>query len=553
MNKINITLKDNTTTCSTGTPVADLLTESTDSNGLPFIAALVNNNVASLSYPLAVNSTIEFISAANPHGWRIYRNSLCFLLGKAVNDIFPNAEFAIEHSFGDGLFCSINIDGNHKISKDQLQKIEERMRELVDADAPIERRKISFTDAIEIFESCGMPEEMNLLRYRNPPHIVLNLCDKFWAIAHNPLVQRTGVLKDFKLIHYPPGFVLQLPQQANPTAVPEFKDQPHLFNIFQEHKKWGRILNVTTVGKLNQITANGKISDFIRTAEALHNKKLSNIADAIASRSDELRVVLIAGPSSAGKTTFSKRLATHLHVNGLQPVTISTDDYFVGEANNPLDENGKPDYEHIEAVDIKGFNHDIMQLINGDPIPVRRFNFEKKCPEFLKEQIQLKPNQILVIEGIHGLNPRLTEAIPAQRKFKIYVSALTQLNLDSNNRISTTDNRLLRRMVRDHQFRGHSAIDTIRMWPMVRRGEQRWVFPFQKEADATFNSALDYELAVLKPFVEPLLMQIKPSDPEYAESRRLTGFLMNFLAVPQTVVPNDSILREYIGGSVLEY
>jgi uridine kinase len=310
---------------------------------------------------------------------------------------------------------------------------------------------------------------------------------------------------------------------------------------------------VTTEGKLIQITANVKISDFIRTAEALHNKKLSNIADAIAVRSDELRVVLIAGPSSAGKTTFSKRLATHLHVNGLQPVTISTDDYFVGEANNPLDENGKPDYEHIEAVDIKGFNNDIMQLIKGDPIPVRRFNFEKKCPEFLKEQIQLKPNQILVIEGIHGLNPRLTEAIPAQRKFKIYVSALTQLNLDSNNRISTTDNRLLRRMVRDHQFRGHSAIDTIRMWPMVRRGEQRWVFPFQKEADATFNSALDYELAVLKPFVEPLLMQIKPSDPEYAESRRLTGFLMNFLAVPQTVVPNDSILREYIGGSVLEY
>ena len=261
----------------------------------------------------------------------------------------------------------------------------------------------------------------------------------------------------------------------------------------------------------------------------------------------------MAGPSSAGKTTFSKRLTTHLRVNGLHPLTLGTDDYFVGEDRNPVDADGKPDYEHIEAVDLEAFNRDLLDLVNGRPITVRRFDFETKKPMHLAETMQLRKDQVLIIEGIHGLNPRLTEMIPPERKFKIYVNALTQLNIDADNRISTTDNRLMRRMVRDHQFRGHSPLETLRMWPMVRRGEEAWVFPFQQAADATFNSALDYELAVLKPFIEPLLMQIKPSDPEYAESRRLTGFLLNFLPIPEDFVPPSSILREYIGGSALEY
>jgi len=554
MNKINIEvigLPDRI--CDVGTSVFEFMISEFDDDGQPFIAAVVNNELVSLTYTLSVNSEIKFVTAASLNGWRIYRHSLCVLLGKAINDLFPDSEFSVEHSFGPGLFCSFALNGIAGIEKDDLTKIENHLRELVIENHPIERRKISFVDAVEIFESSDMIEELNLLRYRNPPHIVVNVCDGYSALAHRPLVQRTGVLEYFRLIHYPPGFVLQLPVVGSPSKVPVFEDQPHLFKIFQEHKRWGRILGLTSVGKLNQITAEGEVSDFIRTSEALHDKKIGRIADQITGGPDSIKVILIAGPSSAGKTTFAKRLATHLRVNGLRPLTLGTDDYFVGKDNNPIGEDGKPDYEHIEAVDIEGFNKDLMDLIDGKPIRRRRFDFENKCPEYLDEKLQLKDDQVLMIEGIHGLNPRLTEAIPAKRKFKIYVSALTQLNLDANNRISTTDNRLIRRMVRDHKFRGHTALETLRMWSMVRHGEEKWVFPFQKEADATFNSALDYELAVLKPFVEPLLMQVKPSDVEYAESRRLTGFLLNFLAISDERIPQNSILREYIGGSTLEY
>ena len=554
MNKINIKVIGlPSLICDIGTSVFNLMPSESDDNGQPFIAALVNNELVSLTYTLSVNSEIKFVTAASLNGWRIYRRSICVLLGKAIHDLFPDADFSVEHSFGPGVFCSFALNGVAGIEKGDLIKIEDHLHELVSENHPIERRKISFVDAVEIFESCDMLEELNLLRYRNPPHIVVNVCDGYSTLAHRPLVQRTGVLEYFKLIHYPPGFVLQLPVAASPSKIPVFEDQPHLFRIFQEHKRWGRILGLTSVGKLNQLTAEGKVPGFIRTAEALHDKKIGCIADQIATGLDSIKVILIAGPSSAGKTTFSKRLATHLRVNGLRPLTLGTDDYFVGKDRNPIGEDGKPDYEHIEAVDLDAFNKDLMDLIDGKPIRRRRFDFENKCPEYLDEQLQLENDQVLIIEGIHGLNPRLTKEIPSERKFKIYVNALTQLNLDANNRISTTDNRLMRRMIRDHQFRGHTALETLRMWPMVRRGEQKWVFPFQKEADATFNSALDYELAVLKPFVEPLLMQVKPSDLEYAESRRLTGFLLNFLAIQDELIPQNSILREYIGGSTLEY
>jgi uridine kinase len=542
-----------TTTCDAGTVVSELMPTAVDDQGLPFVAALVNNDVVSLSYPLSVNSAVTFVTAANPHGWRVYRRSLSFLLAKAIHDIYPNVEFSVEHSIGPGLFCNFSLGGKQGIDAAALQRIAAHMHALVAQDHTIERRKVGFLDAVREFETCGLVEKRDLLQHRNPPHIVVHWCDGFCDLAHGPLAASTGELKHFQLIPYPPGFVLQLPERIAPTTIPPFEDQPHLFQIFQEHKSWGRILGVTTAGKLNAITYQGEVSSFIRTAEALHEKKLARIADMITEREAPVRVILIAGPSSAGKTTFANRLSTHLRVNGFKPITLGTDDYFVGEDRNPLDADGKPDYEHVEAVDLPAFNQDLLSLIDGRSIRRRHFNFEKKQPEYSDESIELHEDQVLIIEGIHGLNPRLTEMVPAGRKFKIYVSALTQLNIDANNRISTTDNRLLRRLIRDHQFRGHSPLETLRMWNMVRRGEKRWVFPFQQEADATFNSALDYELAVLKPFVEPLLMQIKPSDPEYAESRRLTGFLLNFLAISEELVPQDSILREYIGGSALHY
>ncbi len=518
---------------------------------LPWVAALVNNDLVSLTYPLTVNSEVRLITAANPHGWRVYRWSVCYLLAKAVRDVAPQVTFAIEHAFGPGLYCSFN--NGTPLTLETIGRIKDRMHALIRANLPIERRKVSFLDAVHTFEKEGLDEKLHLLQYRNPPRVVIHLCEGFCDLAHGPLTPTTGMLANFELIPYPPGFILQLPTLEAPATVPPFKDQPHLFQIFREHKNWGRILGVTTVGRLNRIAFSGLVERFIHTAEALHEKKLAKIADQITERQTPIRMVLIAGPSSAGKTTFAKRLTTHLRVNGLEPLTIATDDYFVGDGLNPLDSDGKPDYEHIEAVDLNAFNRDLLSLTEGRSITVRRFNFETRQPELSGETMQLGRDQVLIIEGIHGLNPRLTAMIPSEQKFRIYVNALTQLNVDSHNRISTTDNRLIRRMVRDHQFRGHSPLRTLSLWPMVRRGEERWIFPFQQEADATFNSALDYELAVLKPFVEPLLMQIKPDRPEYAESRRLTEFLLNFIPVQEDLVPRNSILREYIGGSMLHY
>ncbi len=541
---------DAPTSAPDGTRVLDLAPPSPDGQP-PWVAALVNNDLVSLTYPLSVNSDIRYITAANPHGWRVYRWSVCYLLAKAVKDVAPQASFTIEHAIGPGLYCTFN--GGQALTPQILADIRQRMQELIQRDLPIERRKVSFLDAVKIFEQCGMEEKLHLLQYRNPPRVVIHWCDGFCDLAHGPLTPSTGTLGHFELIPYAPGFIIQLPTAEAPAAVPPFQDQPHLFQIFREHKGWGRILGVTTAGRLNRITYTGEVERFIHTAEALHEKKLGRIADQITERQSPIRIVLIAGPSSAGKTTFAKRLSTHLRVNGLQPVTIATDDYFVGEAMNPIGEDGKPDYEHIEAVDIEAFNRDLRALVEGRPVPVRRFNFEKRAPQITEEIVTLAADEVLIIEGIHGLNPRLTAMIPASQKFRIYVNALTQLNVDSHNRISTTDNRLIRRMVRDHQFRGHSPLRTLSMWPMVRRGEERWIFPYQQEADATFNSALDYELAVLKPFVEPLLMQVKPDQPEYAESRRLSEFLLNFIPVQEDLVPRNSILREYIGGSMLHY
>ncbi len=539
-----------------GTIVGGLIPDSDKNNKLPYIAAMVNNDVVSLSYPLTVNSKVRFITMRDPHGWRVYRNSLSFILAKAVKDIFPQAVLSIDYSLGLGLFCSFRIkpDMPEGISDSDLQKINNRMREIINSDLKINRLKVSYTDASAILKKIGKEDTVSLLAHRNNPRIVIHDCDGFCDLAHGPLATSTAALQCFELINYEPGFVLNPPERCDIPDPAPFDPQPHLAKIFREHKEWGRILGVTTVGKLNDIIASGDIKTFIHTAEALHEKKISNIADRIHSLKDKVKFVLIAGPSSAGKTTFAKRLSVQLRVNGLNPITLSTDDYFVGEARNPRDENGKPDYEHIEAVDIKLFNEHLNRLARGERVEIPKFNFEKKQQEFVGNFLQVTENTIVIIEGIHALNPRLTADVAAENKFKIYINALTQLSLDANNRISTTDNRLLRRMVRDYNFRGHSALDTLRMWPSVRRGEKKWIFPFQKEADETFNSALDYEMAVLKRFAEPLLQaQVKPEHPEYAEARRLTEFLLNFRSIGDENIPNTSILREAVGHSDFDY
>ena len=556
MPTINVSLDGHACDCRERISVAELLREAVRNHAdpaLPILAALVNNDLVSLSYPLTVACTVIPLTLDSPHGWRVYRRSLSFLLAKAVNDCFPEAEVVVQHSFGTGLYCLFATAPGHPpgIDTAALTAIAARMRELVDRDIPITRRKVAYTDAVAAFTDAGFEDKAGLLRHRNPPRVVLHECDGFRDLAHGPLAPSTGVLGTFDLLPYEEGFILQLPERSGPRRLAPFVDQPHLFQIFREHKRWGQVLGVDTVSRLNALADRRAVQEFVFTAEALHERKLAAIAETVHDQGP--RVLLIAGPSSAGKTTFAQRLAIHLRVHGIRPVTLGTDNYFVGDADNPRHPDGRLDYEHIEAVDLEAFNRDLATLAAGRAIRRRTFDFKQRAPVLTDTPLALADDQILIIEGIHGLNPRLTEAVPEAGKFRIFVSALTQLSVDRNNRIATTDNRLLRRLVRDFAFRGHSALETLRLWPGVRQGEKRWIFPFQQAADATFNSALDYELAVLKPMAEPLLARIKPDVPEYAESRRLTEFLLNFVPIPAALVPPASILREYIGGSALTY
>jgi uridine kinase len=553
INTITVTLNGSQIRCAAGTPVRDILPQRRSEQGLEYLGALVNNDAVSLSYPLEVDSAVKLLTRADSHGFQIYRRSVCFLLAKAVRELFPDARFAIEHSLSTGFYCSFEMDGKPGISEEQLKNLRDRMRTTVERDVPIERRKISFTEAVKRFEQEKQWDKYNLLRYRNPPKIVTYWCENFSDLAHGPIAPSTGTLTLFELISYPPGFVLQMPERELPKELLPFEPQPHLFQIFKEHKEWGRILGVSTVGRLNEIIANREIGDFIKIAEAFHEKKIAQIADHITEHRDRIKWLSIAGPSSSGKTTFAKRLAVQLRVNGLRPVTISVDNYFVSREQTPLDEKGAPDFENIQTVDLALFNDHLERLDRGEEVEMPTFNFEKGCREYRGQKLRIEPDQIVMVEGIHGLNPRLTQSVPQAHKFKIYVSALTQLNLDFNNRVSTTDNRLVRRLVRDNTFRGNSALATLSMWPNVRRGEKTWIFPFQHEADIAFNSAVDYELAVLKPLVEPLLAEVKPYHAQYAEARRLLEFLSSFLSIPDRLVPPTSILREFIGHSSFRY
>lgn len=554
MHLIKVKLEDGTILdCPPNTPAIELLKNSYNEKGLPYIACLVNNEVCSLSFPLSVNCSLVFITHEHSYGMRVYRTGLTFLLAMAARRIYPDVRLIVEHSLGTAYYCSFESAGRKTgITEEEVRKIEEEMQTLVGRNMPIERRKLSYTDALEIFELSGQKDKADLLRTLNPPRVVIYWCDGFSDLAYGPMVQTTGVLKYFRLARYAPGLILQFPDTASPKKVGKFVDQPHLFKIFREHKEWGRILGVNTVGRLNQLIAKGEVEEFIRIQEACHEKKIAMIADSIVANKN-IKIVLIAGPSSSGKTTFAKRLAIQLRVNGLHPQTISLDNYYVNDEDTPRDKDGRPDYENIKALDVTLFNKHIMDLIRGKEVELPFFNFVTKRREFRGEKIQLDENGILIVEGIHGLNPAFTYKIPDKNKFPIYISALTQLNVDFNNRISTTDNRLIRRLVRDCIFRNNSPLTTLKMWQSVRRGEKKWIFPFQARALATFNSALDYEMAVLKPLAEPLLFTIKPCHLEYAEARRLQMFLNPFLVIDQKYVPPNSILREFIGQSAFKY
>ena len=518
------------------------------------LGALVNNEFVSVEYRIETDSTVRLVGYRDSYGQRVYRHTIAFLLAKVAHELFPGCDFAVEHSLSKGLYCSFRRDEQSKgIRTEELKAIEAAMQKLFDEAAPIDRVKVTYDAAIEHFEKAGQNDKLNLLRFKNNSKVTVYQCGDWMDLASHPLACNVADLKAFKLIPYKVGFVAMGIGRDSPTEFPEFDPADHIYEVFKGHKEWGRIVRVRTVGDLNERIARKKIDDFIDVNEAYQEKRIALLAEQIAQRKGTVKWILIAGPSSSGKTTFSKRLSLQLKASGLNAKPISLDNYFVERGKTPVDENGEVDYEHIEALDLPFLDEQLAALDAGARVELPYYNFHTGRREFRGEFMHIGEDDVIVLEGIHGLNPRLTQQVPINHKFRIYISALTQLNIDSNTRISTTDNRLVRRMVRDNNFRNHPAIKTLQMWNKVRRGEKRWIFPFQKEADVAFNSALDYELAVLRPFAEPLLAEIKPSMPEYAEAVRIQQFLSNFLVIPPDRVPPTSVIREFIGKSFFQY
>jgi len=526
----------------------DLLNKETDN---PVIAAMVNNELVSLSFKIEINAEIKAVQLYSNTGIRLFRRTLSFILAKASVTLFPDRHLIISHSLGDSFYYYYN--GQEEVSDKDIVLLQKEMNRIVKSKCSIDRRVISYSEAINFFKKVNQPATALLLKYRNDSKIPIYYCGGFIDISYEPLLPNTDLLKPFELYNYAPGFLLRYPNRNEPHKLAAFEDMPSLFSVYKEYKAWGKILNVNCVGRLNELSEKREIKPFIRVAEALHNKKISQIADSISERRDKVRIILVAGPSSSGKTTFTKKLSIQLKVMGFNPVSISLDNYYLSNDEAPRDEHGKPDFESLNALNIDLLNNHLLQLFDGREVEIPIFDFKRGRPKKTGTPLLLTKRNILLIEGIHGLNPGLTPLIADDLKYKIYISALTQLNLDDHNRIPTTDNRLVRRMVRDHQFRGNSAETTLNMWPSVRRGEEKNIFSFQNHADSVFNSALDYELAVLKIYAIPILRTIKPKNDVYDEAIRLLSFLDNFSSIPPQYVPDQSILTEFIGESAFSY
>lgn len=528
-----------------------LIPEEEKDNGNVIVAVKVNNEQLSLNHKVKGDCTVEFVHIRSSEGADIYRRSLCLILARAAQELHRNTRLVIGHSIGNGYYYDYITDV--PVTETVLAQLEERMREIIAADERLVYKRYSREEAIELFRKEGYSDKVRLLEHIDLKEVAIHRCGSFIDIAYGPTVPSTGYLNVFKLRPYgPEGFVVNFPSRRDPKIAADLEEQRKLFTIHKESKHWGQILEVNNAGRLNELISRGEIGEYIKIAEALHERKISEIADQIWQQREKVRLILIAGPSSSGKTTFSKRLAIQLRVLGMIPYTLSMDNYFVDREHTPLDEDGNYDFESIECLDLELFNDHLTQLLRGREVNIPKFNFETgtRKPGF---DLRLGHEQVLIVEGIHGLNEQLTHAVPAENKFKIYASALTQLCIDEANRIPTTDTRCIRRIVRDSQFRGYSAQETISRWPSVKRGEGRNIFPFQEEADAMFNSAIVYELSVLRPFVEPLLQEITQEHPEYTEAHRLHRFVRLFTPIPPDEVPNTSILREFIGGSSFHY
>ncbi|MBQ7853197.1 MAG: nucleoside kinase [Muribaculaceae bacterium] len=518
------------------------------------ICARVNNKTQDMQYPVFAPKMVEFLDATSASGKRVYTRSLCMMLYKAVTECCPaGTQLRIEHSISRGLYCRLIGDVN--ITLELADQLRNKMDELVKRNIPFERKERLTSDVIKIFEQQGLNDKVQLLKTTHDLYTVYYRLDGVCDSYYGNLAPSTGMLATFDLMPYQEGFLLLGPDPQNDNRAVRPINQEKMYTAFTDYVMFNHIIGIKNVGELNDAVAQGNAAMLINVAEALHDKKIGRISDEILHRFNDggARIVLIAGPSSSGKTTFTKRLSIQLMTNLLIPQSISLDDYFVNRVNTPLDENGEYDFESLYALDLEQFNKDLNALINGEEVELPYYNFETGQREYRGNRIKLGPKTVLLIEGIHGLNPELTAHIEAKMKYTIYVSALTTLSIDDHNWVPTTDNRLLRRIIRDHKYRGVSPADTIKRWPSVRRGEEKWIFPFQENADAMFNSSLLFELGVIKEYGEAVLKTVPRDTPEYGEAYRLRAFLSYFTPIGDQLIPSTSLLREFLGGSSFRY
>lgn len=518
----------------------------------PILGALVNNKVKELSFVFVKNKKVEFIDYSHPDGMRLYVRSLFFVLYAAVREVFPEVKLKMMHGISRGYYCEL-AGLERPITESDVFAIKSEMQQIIELDLPFEKVGLPTEEAVDICRKHNLRYKAKLFEQQGTMFTYMYFMSDLVNYFYGHMVPSTGFLKVFDLASYYDGLLLRIPNPNKFSEVQSYTRNDKLFGVFQEHKDWAEILNVPNVANLNEYTLNGQSGDILKISEALHEKKIAEIANMIYARRDEVKVVLIAGPSASGKTTFSKRLMVQLAVNGLRPTMISLDDYFVDREKTPLDEKGEYDFEAIEAIDVEYFNEQLNQLFDGEEVELPKFNFTvgRKFPSGKK--MRLLQGSVLVVEGIHGMNPNLVPHIAPENTFKIFLSALTQISIDDQNHISTTDNRLIRRMIRDSKYRSYSAQETIRRWPSVRAGEDKNIFPYQENADVMFNSALIYELAVLKKYAEPLLKAVTESQSEFSESNRLLKFFSYFKTIDDVEIPPTSLIREFLGGSSFTY
>lgn len=528
--------------------VIDIFKEEIKNSENNIIACKCNNEVKSLNYEVETEDKVELIDTTTRDGRRVYIRGLLYIMAKALYELYPKALLTVNYQLSNSMLCEIE---NMEITEEFIKKLSEKMNDIVKKDLEIKKIEMTKEEAIKFYEKEKTLRGILQLENKEKDEVSLYFCEEYYNYFYGVMPISTGYIKKFEVIKYHDGFLLRYPSKNSPNALDDYHETKKLLNTLDEYEDIHKTLGIGTVYKLNKAISEGKAQDIISLAEALHEKKISDIADKIIERKN-VKAILIAGPSSSGKTTFAKRLGIQLRLNGLKPVTISVDNYFVERKDNPKHSDGTYDFECIEAIDLKLFNEHLTKLLNGEEIDVPTFNFKTGNKEYHGEKMKLADDEVLVMEGIHCLNDKLTESIPKEQKYKIYISALTVLNIDYYNRISTTDTRLIRRIVRDYQFRSYSALHTLQTWLSVNKGEEKYIYPFQEEADSMFNTSLIYELCVLKKHAHPLLKEITNVSKEFSEAKNLYNLLNYFEDIPDELVPRNSLLREFIGGSIFE-